>query len=49
MLLWIEGAPKLEEDLDGTVCNFIDKSTSCSKSTRNSELDGLVSRQEHKH
>lgn len=49
MLLWIEGAPKLEEDLDGTVCNFIDKSTSCSKSTRNSELDGLVSRQKHKH
>ncbi len=49
MLLWIKGAPKFGNDSDKNVCEFAEKTSSCSKPASGWELDKLVSCQEHKH
>ena len=50
MLIWIEQAPKLENNEIPEVVQFIDKYVTCSKPSQdNLEMTELVSRQMHKH
>lgn len=49
MLIWVECAPKFQEQSDKEVIEFINKIISCHKPTDNPKLLNLVNRQVHRH
>ena len=49
MLIWMECAPKFQEQSDKEVIEFINKIISCHKPTDNPKLLNLVNRQVHRH
>lgn len=49
MLIWVDCAPKLQQQSDNELIEFIDKTISCQKPIENPELLNLVNRQVHRH